>query len=93
MTSITSAALTAPSTPGWYQTDVKSIDPEAQSLLEEYSGLQPDEVLPHVLALVSFLCFLLVFFGAGRPQFPIPDTRLHMHSFHHTKIRATQLAR
>lgn len=38
-------------TPGWYQSNVTTIDPEARSLLEEYSGIQPDEVLSHVLAL------------------------------------------
>ncbi|KAJ5495030.1 hypothetical protein N7539_000146 [Penicillium diatomitis] len=37
--------------PPWYETDVKSINPKAQSLLEEYSGFAPDEVLPHVLKL------------------------------------------
>ncbi|CAI7574484.1 unnamed protein product [Penicillium palitans] len=37
--------------PGWYQSNVTTIDPEARSLLEEYSGLQHDEVLSHVLAL------------------------------------------
>lgn len=39
--------------PDWYQTDVQSINPEAQQLLESYSGLAPDEVLPHVLSLVG----------------------------------------
>lgn len=40
-------------TPGWYQSNVTTIEPDARSLLEEYSGLQSDEVLSHVLALVS----------------------------------------
>lgn len=40
-------------TPDWYQSKVTTVDPDARSLLEEYSGLQPDEVLSHVLALVS----------------------------------------
>jgi hypothetical protein len=37
---------------------VSSIDPAARSLLEEYSGLSPDEVLPHVVALVRHFGFL-----------------------------------
>ncbi|KAL2828458.1 hypothetical protein BDW59DRAFT_49677 [Aspergillus cavernicola] len=37
--------------PEWYQQDVKSINPDAQKLLESYSGLQPEQVLPHVLSL------------------------------------------
>lgn len=44
--------------PELYQHEVQSINPEAQRLLESYSGFQPDEVLPHVLKLVhaDFLC-------------------------------------
>lgn len=38
--------------PEWYQEDVKSINPDAQNLLENYSGFKADEVLPHVLSLV-----------------------------------------
>ncbi|KAJ5957433.1 hypothetical protein N7501_011712 [Penicillium viridicatum] len=38
-------------TPGWYQSNVTTIDPDARSLLEKYSGLQSDEVLSHVLTL------------------------------------------
>ena len=37
---------------GWFQREVKSINPDAQRLLENYSGLAPAEVLPHVLSLV-----------------------------------------
>ncbi|KAL4948744.1 hypothetical protein BDW69DRAFT_87575 [Aspergillus filifer] len=37
--------------PFWFDNDVKSIDPDAQKLLEEYSGLKPEDVLPHVLTL------------------------------------------
>ncbi|PYH41198.1 uncharacterized protein BP01DRAFT_328182 [Aspergillus saccharolyticus JOP 1030-1] len=49
----TSATTTTTTTikPAWYQPSVTTIDPAAQSLLEEYSGLAPEEVLPHVLAL------------------------------------------
>ncbi|KAJ5150324.1 hypothetical protein N7448_001902 [Penicillium atrosanguineum] len=37
--------------PAWYQTEVQSINAEAQRLLESYSSFRPDEVLPHVLKL------------------------------------------
>ncbi|BAE56567.1 hypothetical protein BDV35DRAFT_345226 [Aspergillus flavus] len=37
--------------PAWYQTSVTAIDPAAQSMLENYSGLKPEEVIPHVLTL------------------------------------------
>lgn len=37
--------------PEWYQEDVKSINPDAQNLLKNYSGFQAEEVLPHVLSL------------------------------------------
>lgn len=45
----------APSKPDcdWFQKEVKTINPDAQRLLENYSGFAPDEVLPHVLSLVS----------------------------------------
>lgn len=47
--------------PEWYQQEVQSINPEAQRLLESYSGFHPDEILPHVLKLVRgnllFPCF------------------------------------
>lgn len=37
---------------GWYQGEVDDISPDERELLEVYSGIQPDQVLPHVLALV-----------------------------------------
>ncbi|KAI9038860.1 uncharacterized protein KD926_010193 [Aspergillus affinis] len=37
--------------PDWYDEDVRSINADAQNLLERYSGLKPEEVLPHVLSL------------------------------------------
>ncbi|KAL4791710.1 hypothetical protein BDV19DRAFT_401050 [Aspergillus venezuelensis] len=37
--------------PFWFENDVKSINPDAQKLLEEYSGLKSEDVLPHVLTL------------------------------------------
>lgn len=36
----------------WYQGEVEDISPDERELLEVYSGIQPDQVLPHVLALV-----------------------------------------
>ncbi|RAL13191.1 class I SAM-dependent methyltransferase [Aspergillus homomorphus CBS 101889] len=47
----TTDTATTTTKPAWYQTSVTAIDPVAQSLLEDYSGLAPEEVLPHVLAL------------------------------------------
>ena len=44
----------------WYKEDVQSINDDERQLLEEYSGLKPEEVMPHVLALVSSL-FLAIF--------------------------------
>ncbi|KAI1392429.1 uncharacterized protein F4822DRAFT_425640 [Hypoxylon trugodes] len=35
----------------WLQEDVKDIDPSSRQLLETYSGLSPEEVVPHVLAI------------------------------------------
>ena len=37
---------------GWYKQDVDSIDDDERELLEKYSGLKPEEVLPHVLIIV-----------------------------------------
>lgn len=43
--------------PDWFQKEVKNINPDAQRLLETYSGFEPDQVLPHVLSLVMvFVC-------------------------------------
>ncbi|PYH78621.1 hypothetical protein BO82DRAFT_377074 [Aspergillus uvarum CBS 121591] len=36
--------------PSWFQEHVESINPDARRVLESYSGLSPDEVIPHVLA-------------------------------------------
>lgn len=35
----------------WYDENVKSIPDDARRLLEEYSGLDPNEIIPHVVAL------------------------------------------
>lgn len=43
------------SLPGWYDKDVQSINPDAQGLLERYSGLRSEDVLPHVLSLVCIV--------------------------------------
>ena len=37
----------------WYAENVDSVPDDARNLLEEYSGLKPEEVVPHVLALVT----------------------------------------
>ena len=36
----------------WYSEDVDSVPEDARRLLEDYSGLKPEEVIPHVIALV-----------------------------------------
>ena len=36
----------------WYEEDVTSIPASAREILESYSGIKPEDVLPHVLALV-----------------------------------------
>ncbi|KAL3455565.1 hypothetical protein BJX64DRAFT_294911 [Aspergillus heterothallicus] len=46
-----STTTTTTPKPAWYQTGVTTIDLAAQSLLENYSGLAKEDVLPHVLAL------------------------------------------
>lgn len=37
----------------WYQESVETIPEDERELLEQYSGLKPEEVIPHVVALVS----------------------------------------
>ena len=37
---------------GWYMDEVQTIPDSARRLLERYSGLKPEEVLPHVLSIV-----------------------------------------
>ena len=37
----------------WYQEKIESIPDNERELLEQYSGLKPDEVTPHVVAVVS----------------------------------------
>ena len=37
----------------WYTEDVRSIPSEARDLLESYSKIPSDQVIPHVLSLVS----------------------------------------
>ena len=37
----------------WFTEDVTEIPPSARELLEQYSNIAPDEVLPHVIEQVS----------------------------------------
>jgi len=77
-TATASADAPKPERPGWYQSDVQSIPEEARALLETYSGLKPEEVLPHVLAirdagfdLGSYACIgQLRFLTHSFPDFP-----------------------
>ncbi|PYH44042.1 class I SAM-dependent methyltransferase [Aspergillus saccharolyticus JOP 1030-1] len=36
--------------PSWFQEHVESINPDAQRVLESYSGMKPEEVIPHVVS-------------------------------------------
>lgn len=56
----------------WYEKDVKSINADAQNLLERYSGLKPEEVLPHVLSLV---CRLFIPISPQKPNLSTSATR------------------
>ena len=40
------------SRPAWYQENVESIPDAGRQLLEIYSGIPPEQVLPHVIAIV-----------------------------------------
>ncbi|GMF79396.1 unnamed protein product [Aspergillus oryzae] len=55
--------------PAWYQTSVTAIDPAAQSMLENYSRLKPEEVIPHVLALLYGFDLEAGFFELGYKLF------------------------
>ena len=44
----------------WHKEDAESNNDDERQLLEEYSGLKPEEAMPHVIALVSSL-FLFLF--------------------------------
>ena len=37
----------------WYQSDLETVSPQARELLENYSHILPDEVIPHILKIVS----------------------------------------
>lgn len=39
--------------PAWFTEHVESIPEAGRRLLEGYSGIPPDQVLPHVIAVVS----------------------------------------
>ncbi|KAJ6572226.1 hypothetical protein B0H19DRAFT_1256125 [Mycena capillaripes] len=63
---------------GWYEENITEISPEGRMLLEEYSGIPLDEILPHVLrvrdkafAIWSYLCIGQVrFLEYTIPQHP-----------------------
>lgn len=42
----------------WYKTDIDTISEPARQLLETYSGIAPDQVIPHILAVVCRSPFL-----------------------------------
>ena len=43
----------------WYKEDVTAISEPARHLLETYSGIPADEVVPHVLAIVRYRSIFL----------------------------------
>ena len=36
----------------WYKADLETVSPQARELLENYSHIPPDEVIPHILKTV-----------------------------------------
>ena len=36
----------------WYKADLETVSPQARELLENYSHIPPDEVIPHILKIV-----------------------------------------
>ena len=43
----------------WYKPDLETVSPQARELLENYSHIPPDEVIPHILRIVSSTKLLL----------------------------------
>lgn len=41
--------------PAWFTEDVSEIPANSRQLLEQYSHIAPDQVLPHVVEQVSFI--------------------------------------
>lgn len=48
-----SARKTLDKTVGWYTAEIHDISEQARSLLENYSKIPPDQVITHVLTIVS----------------------------------------
>ena len=47
--------------PAWFTEHVSSIPDEGRRLLEQYSNIPPEQVLPHVIAIVRIItCRLIV---------------------------------
>lgn len=38
----------------WFQAELEDVNPQARAILESYCKLSSDEVVPHVLRIVSF---------------------------------------
>ena len=49
----------------WYTKEIDSIPPPMREVLEKYSGIPPERVIPHISELVSAICleFLLPHYG------------------------------
>lgn len=39
----------------WYNDDIEQVPTDIRQLFENYSGVSPDDVVPHVLKIVSLL--------------------------------------
>lgn len=48
-----SAGQTRGKTVSWYTAEIQNLSEPARSLLENYSKISPDQVITHILAIVS----------------------------------------
>ena len=54
----------------WFQANIgSSLTPEGRQLLEEYSGIPPEEVVAHIYNTVSLLLFPSLFYTSLSPLF------------------------
>ncbi|KAL4873669.1 hypothetical protein BDV12DRAFT_159382 [Aspergillus spectabilis] len=65
--------------PEWYQKDAKSINSDAQQLLEKYSGFKSEDVLPHVLALRDEAFKICPYPCIGQMRFLSLHLKRHLH--------------
>jgi hypothetical protein len=51
---------------GWFQPELEDVNPQARTILETYCKLPSDEVVPHVLRIVSLASLLHIRSWLGR---------------------------